>query len=114
MNRFNKFSVNYTQEIRSFRYSKHFEYWIFQYKDSNFGTLLIGLGYVRFNWDIDKYVLSALVIFPSNNLHKGFGTRFIEEINKAYLSFGGVALESPNEISKRIAEKLNIPYYFVL
>jgi len=114
LNKFDKFLLNYTQELRPLRYSKNFDYWIFQYKDPNFGTLLIGLGYVRFNWDIDKYVLSALAIFPLNNLHRGLGTKFIEEINKAYASFGGIVLESPNEVSEHIADKLGIGYYSVL
>ena len=114
LRRFNKFLKEYTSEFRGIPYSKNYDYWILQYDDPNFRKLLIGLAYVRFNEDMDKFILPMVVIFPKNNLKKGYAKYFIKKINEFYKKYGEIIIESPNEISLKIVKKLKLDFYYHL
>jgi len=112
LNKFNKYLNLETNEIKRIPYDSKYHYWILQYMDPNFKCLLIGLAFVRYDSGINRYVLAALIIFPKENCNKRYGTKFIDSINKFYQKYGGIVIESPNNLSEKIAKTLKLDYYF--
>ncbi len=112
LKKFNKFVELETREIKSFPYNEKYDYWILQYFNPNFNILLIGIAFVRIHSKFNRFVLPAILIFPKNNRNKGYAKLFIKEINKYYKRWGGLIIESPNEIIKKVANELKIEYYY--
>src|SRR4030042_2149619 len=104
--KFNRYLPFYTDEFREIPYSKESFYWVLLKEDQNFGTLPIGIAYLRLNQFYDRIILAAVVIFPTMNTNKGYGKWFIRKVNEHYSAWGGIVMESPNDATLKIAEDL--------
>jgi hypothetical protein len=112
LKKFNKFLILETSELKEFPYSQNYNYWVFQIYNKNFKTLTIGIAFIRFNKNLDHFVLPAITIFPKSMKGKGYGKLFLKKIYDCYVELGGIFVENPNKIMKKICDELKIEYYF--